>query len=123
MPLDKKKVTQKELKQIAEQSSSSYTGSTINVKNRTRDNERNGRDGVLYYAKTTNMRKAEDRLLKSSEWPDNRQKQSNQKEDKGSGNWGTDSLSRMYQDSSFFGHMSLKNIFITGTLAPREMSA
>lgn len=83
MPLDKKKVTQKELKQIAEQSSSSYTGSTINVKNRTRDHERNGRDGVLYYAKTTNMRKAEDRLLKSSEWPDNRQKQSNRKEDKG----------------------------------------
>lgn len=83
MPLDKKKITQKELKQIAEQSSSSYTGSTINVKNRTRDHERNGRDGVLYYAKTTNMRKAEDRLLKSSEWPDNRQKQSNQKEDKG----------------------------------------
>lgn len=83
MPLEKKKVTQKELKQIAEHPNSSYTGSTINVKSRTRDHERKGRNGELYYAKTTNMKKAEDRLLKSSEWPNNRQKQSNRKDEKG----------------------------------------
>lgn len=40
-------------------------------------------DADFYYAKTTNMKKAEDQLLKSSDWSNNHQKQSNRKEEKG----------------------------------------
>ena len=56
--------TQEELQGIAAQPGSIYVGSTEDVERRKGQHERDGFSGKLYYARTANMKKAEDKLLK-----------------------------------------------------------
>ena len=75
--MDKKpvKVTQKELFKLA--SKGDYTGTTIDPARRQGEHKRDGHEGAMYYAKTQNMKKAENRLLKKCPCPGNTQRTSN----------------------------------------------
>ena len=55
--------TQYNLFQQAEKTNNVRVGSTIDVYRRAGEHEREGYSGTMYYAKTENMMKAEDRLL------------------------------------------------------------
>ena len=70
-----KKVTQKELSKLA--SKGDYTGRTIDPARRHKEHQRDGLDGTMYFAKTENMKKAENRLLEKCPCPDNTQRTSN----------------------------------------------
>ena len=52
------------LKEIGQEKGAIYVGSTDDVKRRTKEHEREGYSGVVYYSKTKNMMRAEDELLK-----------------------------------------------------------
>ena len=69
------KVTQKELSKLA--SKGDYTGTTIDPARRHKEHQRDGHKGVMYFAKTQNMKKAENRLLKKCLCPGNTQRTSN----------------------------------------------
>ena len=73
--------TQKELH--AKLSQGSRTGSTIDPKRRAGEYRREGWTGTMYYCKTSNMRFAEDKLLKACNCPANKQRKSNVSEDPG----------------------------------------
>lgn len=78
-----KKVSQTELKSIAEMDDAMYAGASYNHQIITRYKRHSKRfEGTFYYAPTKNMMKAEDILLKNY-LPYNKHKLSNHKEESG----------------------------------------
>ena len=80
--MDMKEVkTQQELHEMAR--SGDYVGTTVDPQRRRGEQKRDGKMGTMYYTKTENMRKAEDKLLKICNCPENQQRRSNAQEGPG----------------------------------------
>ena len=75
------KTTQHELDQIANRGI--RCGATIDPERRSKEYAREGYQGVMYYAATTNMKTAENRLLHAFNFEYNKQRNSNVAEEKG----------------------------------------
>jgi len=76
-------VTQQELHSIAEEKFSIYVGATIDANRRRTEHQRAGISGTMYYASTTNMRQAEDKLLSFGKYAHNRHGESGKEEGDG----------------------------------------
>ena len=72
-----KVATFNELQQIAAQSGGIRVGATDDPNRRANEHEREGYSGQMYYFKTENMRKAEDKLLEQAPGIHNVQQRSN----------------------------------------------
>lgn len=81
--VETKKVSQRELREIAKEKGSVYGGSTVNPDARAYQHERNGMRGTMYYASTTNMMKSEDALLEVGNFRHNMHQMSGAKQDNG----------------------------------------
>lgn len=77
------KVSQSDLAKIANQRGAIRAGSTIDPVRRAGEYGREGYRGEMYAARTTNMKKAEDRLLEGSNIRHNKQGRSNAQEESG----------------------------------------
>ena len=76
-------VTQEKLKEIADGKFIARVGSTTNPENRANNYQHEGYAGVMYVAPTTNMMKAEDKLLGSGYGVHNVHEMSNAQETNG----------------------------------------
>jgi hypothetical protein len=83
MPLQLKKVTQGDLKDIIEEHGSIRVGVTTRIDDRMCEYQDEGYTGTMYYADTENMWLAENRLLRIRIPLHNEQEESNAQEEKG----------------------------------------
>ena len=76
-------MTQEELGEYEQMPGAIYTGTTDDPGPRAREHERNGYSGKMYYARTSNMKLKEDKMLERGEFPHNKQEKSGQDEGEG----------------------------------------
>ena len=75
--------TQTELQIIIERNGSIRVGATKRIEDRRGEYQRDGYTGKMYYARTENMKLAENKLLRKRKPPDNKQSESNTTEEGG----------------------------------------